>query len=175
MLTITTTPASNWQTRLRVGDVVSFRFPLAERKTRKRGKARPCLVLSVADHDGVPHAVVVYGTSADTPANRGHDLPVTSPSGMAAAGLRKPTRFVGARRVCVPLTSPCFRPQLHTGSPILGHLAAEDRRAMLDVVRAILREPARPARRNRRRSPPAVGPRPRPSAANQSQPEGLPQ
>lgn len=174
MLT-TTTPVSNWQAHLRAGDIVSFKFPLAERTARKHAKTRPCLVLSVADQDGVPHAVVVYGTSADTPANRGHDLFIDTPQSMAAAGLRKPTRFVGARRVCVPLTSARFCPQTSTGSPIIGHLAAEDRRAMLDVVRAILREPSRPARRPRHRSPTAIGPRPGSIATSQPQHEGLSQ
>lgn len=154
------TQAPDWQAQLRAGDVVTFKFPLAERGARRLGKTRPCLVLSVADHEGVRHALVAYGTTAETPANRGYDLPIDAPEAMAAAGLHRPTRFVGARRVLVPLTSPMFRPQPDTGSPILGRLAADDRRALLDVLRAILREPARPACRKRCRSRETIHPRP---------------
>lgn len=168
---MTQTPATDWQAQLRAGDIVTFKFPLAERSHRL-GKTRPCLVLAVADHAGVPHALVAYGTSADTPANRGHDLSIDTPDAMAAAGLHRPTRFVGARRVLVPLTSEQFRPRAETGSPLLGHLATDDRRALLDVLRAILREPAQPACRKRRRRPQAVGTRPAPTATSPLQTEG---
>mgnify|MGYP006271033925 CR=1 FL=1 len=140
-----------WHAELRAGDVVAFRFPLAERRKRVVPKTRPCLVLAVSDRDGVPHALVAYGTSADTSANRGQEVAVATPAGMAAAGLHKPTRFVGARRMLVPLTSPRFRLRPETGAPILGKLSSADRHALFDVARAILCEqtggsrPQRPA------------------------------
>mgnify|MGYP006286038683 FL=1 len=165
------TQAPDWQAQLRAGDVVTFKFPLAER-SRRLGKTRPCLVLSVADHEGVRHALIAYGTTADTPSNRGHDLAIDTPDGMAAAGLHRPTRFVGARRVRVPLTSPMFRPQPDTGSPVLGRLATADRRALLDVLRAILREPARPACGKRCRGTSTVRPRPARPTTPPSQSEG---
>lgn len=129
-----------WHAELRAGDVVAFRFPFAERRKRAVPKTRPCLVLAVSDRDGVPHALVAYGTSVNTSANRGQEVTVATPTGMAAAGLRKPTRFVGARRILVPLKSPRFRLHPETGAPILGRLSATDRHALFDVARAILRE-----------------------------------
>ena len=165
MLT-TATPASDWRAQLRAGDIVTFRFPLAERGARQLGKTRPCLVLAVADCNGVPHALVAYGTSADTPANRGHELAIDGPDAMAAAGLNRPTRFVGARCVHVPLTSAQFRPRAGTGSPIMGRLAVDDRHALLDVLRAILREPARPTGAKRRRGLRTAWPRPAPIATS---------
>lgn len=174
MLSSTQPSSADWQAQLCAGHVVSFKFPPAERRARCTGKIRPCLVLSVSNHAGVPHALVAYGTSADTLANRGHDVAIETPRAMAAAGLRRPTRFVCARRVLVPLTSPLFRPRAETGTPVLGRLTLEDRRALLDVLRAILGTAARSDRPNRQTRPRRTL-RPGPVTPTHSQHVGRPQ
>lgn len=111
-----------WQDRLRPGDTVSFRFPVAEEAGGPEPKARPCLVVDVRKIDGLRHAIVAYGTSRRTKANCGHEVEVRGGETRIAAGLDRRTRFVGARRVTVALDDPAFVTCRRLDTPILGCL-----------------------------------------------------
>jgi hypothetical protein len=102
-----------------VGDVVIHRFPMREGRP---GKRRPCLVLAVHPRaEGAPHLTLAYGTDAERRANRGWEISVRRPADFAAAGLRKPTRFICARRATVSAADPGFDlgPD---GTPVVGRL-----------------------------------------------------
>lgn len=111
----------NWPDCLQRGDVVLFRFPVADESGAPKPKARPCLVLERAVLKGVTFVKLAYGTSAMTRANRGHEVRVTRPDGMRAAGVKEPARFVCARAILVPPEHSGFAPG-PTGSPVIGCL-----------------------------------------------------
>lgn len=115
-----------WQAELRRGDIVLFRFPVAEasdgRDQAAMPKLRPCLVLDVHERLGRRIATIAYGTSARTRANRGYNIIAASKSGVETAGLDRPTRFVGIRRITVGLDHSGFEPAEGTASPIIGFL-----------------------------------------------------
>ena len=118
-------PATAWQAALRPGDVVSFRFPLAEADAGARTpKARPCLVLELRELGGRPFALLAYGTSSRSGANTGYEIPLLGRAAYEAAGLHEPTRFVGARHLLVSLANSGFVACAAAGSPVLGHLPA---------------------------------------------------
>ncbi len=95
------TPASR-NTHLQRGDVVLFRFPLAEEDDEPGApKRRPCLVLDTLTAGDDRFVEIAYGTSADTRANRGYEVIVKQSAARETAGLSKPTRFVCARRIIV--------------------------------------------------------------------------
>jgi hypothetical protein len=129
-------PPAPWHARLAPGDVVSFRFPVADPGRGARVKKRPCLVLDVRVFEGRRCARIAYGTSVRSRANRGREIRVRRPEGMARAGLNRPTRFVGARCVTVPLDDPRFVVSARTGSPVLGRLDAGLRARMAEVCPA---------------------------------------
>ncbi|UOA33311.1 hypothetical protein DSM110093_03136 [Sulfitobacter sp. DSM 110093] len=112
-----------WQDILQRGDIVLFRFPVADEKGALQPKARPCLVLERAVLQGVTFLKLAYGTSAMTRANRGHEVRVSRPDGMRLAGVREPTRFVGARTLLVSPQHSGFSLG-PAGSPIIGRLDA---------------------------------------------------
>ena len=96
------TPATEGTDVLQRGDVVLFRFPLADEDDEPGApKRRPCLVLDTLTRGDERFVEIAYGTSADTRANRGYEIVVKQPDARAAAGLSKPTRFVCARRIIV--------------------------------------------------------------------------
>lgn len=148
-------PMSCWREGLEPGHVVSFRFPLAERMhgARRLAKRRPCLVLNIDRSGATPTATLAYGTGADTTANVGLELHVVGEAERAAAGVLRPTRFVGVRRVTVPLSDPAFILNA-AGTPVLGRLdqAGQDR---LGVVASLIARSGQSsgsaARRRRRR------------------------
>lgn len=109
---------------LQRGDVVLFRFPLND-KNAKPGvpKRRPCLVLNTLSSGDDCFVEIAYGTSADTRANRGYEVIVKHPSSREEAGLSKPTRFVGARRIIVHVNHSGFNGQAE-GPEIIGKLDA---------------------------------------------------
>ena len=109
----------HWQTVLKPGHIVTFAFPF--RETDERPKVRPCLVLDVFDRDGKRFAVLAYGTTAPTNANRGYEVHVTDDLALKFTGLRRPTRFVGARRIIISLDHRGFVCN-RMGTPIIGHL-----------------------------------------------------
>lgn len=126
-----------WRDMLAPGDIVAFRFPCSDDPSAE--KPRPCLIADV-DH-AAGEAVVIYGTSRWTSANRGQELHVTDSEARAEASLDRPTRFVGARRVRVPLTSLRFVECRH-GTAVLGRLG-ERYRSQLDRIRTTYPQPLR--------------------------------
>ena len=70
----------DWQEIIERGDVVLFRFPIADDEDSNRDhkpKRRPCLVLDVFSKSETTFVELAYCTSAATKANRGHEVRVT--------------------------------------------------------------------------------------------------
>lgn len=116
-------PAKTEPCQLERGDVVLFRFPTSEEEDTEGGapKRRPCLVLDVFERGCERYVQLAYGTSAHTRANRGYEVLVKQRDSRAVAGLRKPTRFIGARRVTVHVQNSGLRGPAE-GPKILGRL-----------------------------------------------------
>lgn len=115
------TPAAVSADLLR-GDVVLFRFPLAEEDDEPGApKRRPCLVLDTLTKGDERFVEIAYGTSVDTRANRGYEVIVKRSAGRATAGLSKPTRFVCARRIIVHVDHSGFHGRAK-GPHIIGRL-----------------------------------------------------
>jgi hypothetical protein len=129
--------APDWHERLSVGDIVSYRFPVADDVGTAQPKARPCLVIDLETLVGTQYAVLAYGTTVTAGPNRGYEVSVRKPHAFLDAGLHKPTKFICARRLLVPLQSNGFVCSAATGDPILGHLVGEERERM-NAVRAKL-------------------------------------
>lgn len=125
---LTMTPA--WQDHVAAGDIVSFRFPLAEDASTAQPKARPCLILDIEIIGGERYAVLAYGTTSHRRSNVGYEVHVRRRDEYVSAGLDEPTRFVGARRLLVPLTHRGFAICRNTGSAVLGRLDGEPFEAM---------------------------------------------
>jgi hypothetical protein len=109
-----------WQQTLCAGHIVSFAFPSAENDDAME-KNRPALILSIDRSGPEPLATVAYGTSRRTQSNTGLELHVRTREDIMAAGLRKRTRFIGARTTTVPLTSARFV-TCRAGTAVLGTL-----------------------------------------------------
>lgn len=170
----------SWQATLEVGDVVLFRFPVAEeggdagasrlgrpdpatRGSHGAGapvpptncaidgtgraaplpqpKVRPCLVMEIETRAGLRVATLAYGTDVHARANTGYEIRLRQPGALAAAGLHKPTRFVGGRRLTVSLDHAGFEVHPVLLTAVIGGLAAPER-ARLDAVRARLQAEA---------------------------------
>ena len=129
------------------GDVVMFRFPSSE-NLRKLEKTRPCLVLELYDDE----AVLAYGTTRDRNCSRNRELHVVRPTEIMAAGLWRPTRFLGTRTVRMALDSSRFRPS-PAGGPICGSLTGKSRRGLARMRALACPAPLRsePTGRARRR------------------------
>ncbi len=139
----------DWQTTLAIGDVVRYRFPLDDGDTTTEGaKARPCLVLETPRIGQRRYAKLAYGTGSTTRANRGCEVAVNRPDSLSAAGLDRPTRFVGRRSIIVQLDDPRFEPD-PSGSPVVGSLDPE-LQARMHEVRARLHAEADMAAEERR-------------------------
>ncbi|WP_375173879.1 hypothetical protein [Pseudooceanicola sp.] len=147
---LTMTPA--WRDHLFHGDIVSFRFPLAEEASTGQPKARPCLVLDIETRDEQRYALLAYGTTSRRRSNVGYEVHVRRRDEYLPAGLDEPTRFVGARRLLVPLTHSGFAICRATGSAVLGRLDGAPFDAM-NAVRGRIHAEADIAadRRSRRR------------------------
>lgn len=144
-------PAS-WRDDLAPGAIVSFTFPSQEGDPALE-KARPALVLAVEPGDGgAPMVTLAYGTGSRSGANRGLELRLRSRMEVTAAGLHKPTRFVGARTTRVHRTSPRFVECGH-GTAILGHLPDRLLPRLERVRAAVAREARAPRRRGYLRRP----------------------
>lgn len=109
-----------WRNHVSYGDIVSFRFPLAEEGSVGRPKARPCLILDIEEKGRQRYALIAYGTTSRRRFSIGYEVHVRRRADYIAAGLNEPTRFVGARRVLVPLTHSGFVACGATGSAVLG-------------------------------------------------------
>jgi len=126
--TLAITPA--WQDLITPGDIVSFRFPLAEEDHSGRPKARPCLVLDIEEHGDQRYALLAYGTTSRRRSNIGYEVHARRRADYLSAGLNEPTRFVGARRLLVPLKHSGFAVCRATGSAVLGRLGGAPFNAM---------------------------------------------
>ena len=146
---ITTTA---WQDHVSHGDILSFRFPLAEEESTEAPKVRPCLVLDIEKMGSQRYALLAYGTTSYRRSNVGYEIHVRRRAEYLAAGLNEPTRFVGARRMFVPLGHSCFDICRTTGSAVLGRLNGAPFAAM-NAVRGRIHAEADIAadRRSRRR------------------------
>ena len=127
------TQTAAWHDAVGCGDILSFRFPLAEERHRRRPKARPCLVLDIEELGGQRYALLAYGTTSKRRSNIGYEVHVRKPADYLAAGLDRPTRFVGARRILVPLALSAFVVASATGSAVLGRLNGRPFEAMTAV------------------------------------------
>ncbi|WOI56081.1 hypothetical protein [Palleronia sp. LCG004] len=147
---ITTTTA--WQDHVSYGDIVSFRFPLAEEDSTEDPKSRPCLVLDIERLGSQRYALLAYGTTSYRRSNVGYEIHVRRRAEYLPAGLNEPTRFVGARRMFVPLNHSGFDICRTTGSAVLGRLDGAPFAAM-NAVRGRIHAEADIAadRRSRRR------------------------
>ncbi|GGB30482.1 hypothetical protein [Allosediminivita pacifica] len=141
-----------WHEELQRGDVVLFRFPVAEADEPSdtvTPKVRPCLVLEVHERMGRRSATLAYGTSAKTRANSGYNVMVATEDGIDCAGLDRPTRFVGVRRITVALEHSGFEFADRTASPIIRRLDAA-LTGRMNAVRARVHTEADIARERRR-------------------------
>ncbi|CUH38624.1 hypothetical protein JSE7799_01441 [Jannaschia seosinensis] len=142
-----------WRDHVGYGDIVSFRFPLAEEESQRRPKARPCLILDIEVRDGQRYALLAYGTTSRRRSNVGYEVQVRRRADHLSAGLDESTRFVGAQRLLVPLTHSGFVICGATGSAVLGRLDGAPFEAM-NAVRGRIhaeRDIAAERRSNRRR------------------------
>jgi len=147
-----------WRDHLSHGDIVLFRFPLAEDGETATPKPRPCLVLDVETIGGKRYALLAYGTTSRRKSNVGDAVHVRKRADYIAAGLHEPTRFVGARRILAPLTHSCFALDRHTGSPVIGRIDGDIFERMNEVrgrIHALrdIRAERRKARGPHRRRP----------------------
>ena len=108
--------------QLQRGDVVLFRFPLAEEDAQPGApKRRPCLVLATLTTGADRFVEIAYGPSTDTRANRGYEVIVKQSAARETAGLAKPTRFGRARRIIVHVGHSGFHSRTK-GPQIIGRL-----------------------------------------------------
>ena len=134
-----TSHQAQWQTRLRAGDVVRFRFPVDDPDNPKaKAKCRPCLILGVRWYGKIKLVEIAYGTGAKRGANRGFEIRVKGGKAKAQAGLTCGTRFIGTRVLLVSVGHSGFEPEPETGTPIIGHLDASCMRRLL-CVKAMLK------------------------------------
>lgn len=137
-----TPPMPTGHETLAAGDVVSFRFPSAERP-HALTKARPCLVLAVEDRLDGPYALLAYGTARFTRANRGYEIALMDDAKRRAAGVVRPMRFVCARRVWASLNDPRFSTGRDRETPRLGQLDGTARADLADILAALPRHEGR--------------------------------
>ena len=111
----------HWAEKVRPGDVVIFRFPLECAARGQHAKSRPCLVTGIEDDNGERRVRLAYGSSV-IDHRHGRDRIVRHPSDLAAAGLRRPTRFEMTRQISVAPDDPRFVVSGHLGTAVTGHL-----------------------------------------------------
>jgi hypothetical protein len=149
------THQSDWQDDIAIGDIVLFRFPISK-PDGEAPKRRPCVVLEVLCLGGWTFVCLAYGTTSSGNANRGRELIVKQPEGLAAAGLNRPTRFIGARNIIVSVNHAGFRADGNDDARI-GRLDAElmerlhEIRARLHAHADIAAENSRTRRAERQR------------------------
>ncbi|WP_156127821.1 hypothetical protein [Pseudooceanicola atlanticus] len=115
--------AANWAEYVEPGHVVLFRFPVRYPQTKDGlPTARPCLVLEVDGEGASRKLVLAYGTTATSISHTGYDIRLTRLSDLKSAGLKRPTRFIGARLLSVSPNHDGF-PIGMTGTPVTGRLA----------------------------------------------------
>jgi transposase InsO family protein len=106
--TPTTDVPASWQSELKRGDVVAFRFPHKD-AAEEAPKVRPALVLEVEDRDGERWVTLAYGSSQPLPRKqRGYGIVVERTDELLAASLMRTTTFNASRRVTVSANNPAF-------------------------------------------------------------------
>jgi hypothetical protein len=126
--------SAEWRNHINIGDLVSFQFPVSETsEDRGQPKRRPCLVLDFSMRAGTRLLTIAYGTSSSGKANRGYEIAINDPARVLAAGLHKSTRFVGARRIIVPVTHKGFAVSRRIHSPVLGELTGPEFKRLIAV------------------------------------------
>jgi hypothetical protein len=128
-------PVPAWANELKPGDVVLFRFPCAEEAPAEEPKSRACLVLNTEKRGDRRIIELAYGTSVDTDANVGDEIHVCLHDEMKAACVKKPTRFVCARRITVSFDHHGWDINPKFPSPLIGHLALRSLERM-NAIRA---------------------------------------
>ena len=123
-----------WADEIRRGYVVVFRVPIRRAGEGESPKLRPCVVLDVAAWVGGKGLTLAYGASLPDRQNRGSEIPVTYPDDIRAAGLRRATRFIGARLISVAPGNAGFDVGGPAASPVIGRLSP-NRMQRLDRVR----------------------------------------
>lgn len=149
--------AAPWQDRVRVGDIVAFRFP-HEDEGGELPKVRPALILDLEERDGQRFAVLAYGTTSPklTKTRAPYAVDVVAVDELATASLNRLTRFHGARRIAVSLNHPWFAVSAKRGTARLGCLSGQSRERLQQVRNRIHAErDIRADRRRARRWPPA--------------------
>ncbi len=66
------------------------------------------MTLNIKTTGGIRYAVIAYGTTSRRRSNVGEEIHVRKREAFTAAGLNEPTRFIGGRRILVPLTHSGF-------------------------------------------------------------------
>lgn len=119
----TTHVATDSAAHVQPGHVVLFRFPVRHPQTIDGlPTARPCLVLEVDGEGASRKLALAYGTTATSVSHTGYDIRLTRLSDLRNAGLKRPTRFIGARLLSVSPNHEGF-PIGMTGTPVTGRLA----------------------------------------------------
>ena len=120
----TTRETAHWADDVQRGDVVLFRFPVrGSQAANGMPVTRPCLVMEVDGEGENRRLVLAYGTSRIAATNTGYDIAVKRTE-LRAAGMTRPTRFIGARLLSVsPNHSGLMTGDL--GTPVLGRLTGE--------------------------------------------------
>lgn len=114
--------AADWADHVQPGDVLLFRFPVRYPQTIDGlPRTRPCLVLEVDGENASRKLVLAYGTTATSVSHSGYDIRVTRLSDIRNAGLKRPTRFIGARLLSVSPNHEGFHIGM-TGTPVTGRL-----------------------------------------------------
>jgi hypothetical protein len=103
-------------------------------------KKRPCLVLERFENAGKVFVELAYGTTVQTKVNRGYEIQINTIADMALAGLHRPTRFIGARRIIVAADNPGFVTNPGHPSPVIGRLDEAGIERMDAVRKRILEE-----------------------------------
>lgn len=129
-----------WRDHVNYGDIVSFRFPFDASGQSEQPKARPCLILEVEMHNGLRYALLAVGTTSHRRSHVNQEIHVRRQAEYEPARLDEPTRFIGARRLLVPLTHSGFVVSSVTHSPVLGRLDGqpfEDMNAVRGRIHAL--------------------------------------
>jgi|GEM_PF-4822958 hypothetical protein len=109
--------------KMKLGDIVTCRFPHTENPHQPGPITRPCLVVQILNPPGIcQHIVVAFGTDSQNKSNTGFALHI--PLNFKASGLKKPTTFVLSRMKILPATTEFFQLD-QSGTPRVGAIDTE--------------------------------------------------
>jgi hypothetical protein len=110
-----------WKAQLTWGDIVQFRFPIADDCLSNLPQVRPCLVYDIQSINGIQLVTLICGIENDNHVPAPQDIVISHPEAMSSTGLLIPTRFDSNLRLTVSSNHNWFTPQ-STGSPVIGRL-----------------------------------------------------